>query len=52
VLRILDSKDSYDQQVVQNAPLFSEFLNESSKARFQQVTKGLEAIGEFSMKFP
>ncbi|UTW59496.1 histidine--tRNA ligase [Kordiimonas sp. SCSIO 12603] len=44
-LRILDSKDESDKEVVANAPKLSEHLNEASSAFFETVKKGLEAVG-------
>ena len=44
-LRILDSKDEGDKEVVANAPQLSEHLNEVSSTFFATVKKGLEAIG-------
>lgn len=44
-LRILDSKDEGDRELVANAPLMSEFLNEHSRAFFATVKAGLEATG-------
>ncbi|MBP9752296.1 MAG: histidine--tRNA ligase [Proteobacteria bacterium] len=43
-LRILDSKDAKDQEIVYNAPLFEQYLNDSSKAFYQSVLKGLDAL--------
>jgi histidyl-tRNA synthetase len=36
-LRILDSKDENDQKIIQNAPLFQDYLNEESRAYFNHV---------------
>jgi histidyl-tRNA synthetase len=44
-LRILDSKDAGDRQVVANAPVYSEHLNAASRGFFRAVTDGLEAMG-------
>ena len=44
-LRILDSKDEGDKEVVANAPKLSEHLNEASSTFFATVKKGLEVIG-------
>lgn len=43
-LRILDSKDKGDQELVANAPDFSEFLNQESHNFFNEVLKGLEEL--------
>ena len=44
-LRILDSKDEGDRELVRDAPLMAESLNEHSKAFFQVVLDGLDAQG-------
>jgi histidyl-tRNA synthetase len=44
-LRILDSKDEGDRELVANAPLFAEYLNEHSKEFFKGLTEGLGDIG-------
>ena len=44
-LRILDSKDESDKELVAKAPLMSECLNEASRTFFETVKSGLEAIG-------
>jgi len=44
-LRILDSKDEGDRQVVAEAPLFGDYLNEFSRGYFDQVKAGLDALG-------
>lgn len=44
-LRILDSKDPGDRRVIEDAPLFGDSLNDASKAFFDTVTAGLEALG-------
>jgi histidyl-tRNA synthetase len=44
-LRILDSKDEGDKAVVADAPLLSQHLNEVSRAFFDAVKAGLEAVG-------
>jgi histidyl-tRNA synthetase len=49
-LRILDSKDAKDQEVLKNAPLLKDHLNEESQKRFKEVTNGLEKLGvEFTI---
>ena len=44
-LRILDSKEPQDAEIVNNAPLLSEFLNTESSEYYQQVKAGLDALG-------
>ena len=44
-LRVLDSKEECDKQVVANAPLYSESLNEASSKFFADVLKGLDDLG-------
>jgi len=44
-LRILDSKDKGDRELVANAPLFAEYLNEHSQEVFKSLTGGLGDIG-------
>ncbi|WP_222183469.1 histidine--tRNA ligase [Geminicoccus harenae] len=44
-LRILDSKDAGDRELVADAPLMGESLNQASKDFFQTVTDGLDALG-------
>ena len=44
-LRILDSKEDCDKAVVENAPLYADSLNESSKQFFADVLKGLDNLG-------
>jgi histidyl-tRNA synthetase len=44
-LRILDSKDEGDRAVLEGAPVLSESLNEASRAFFDQVLAGLDALG-------
>lgn len=43
-LRILDSKDEGDREVVASAPRLSEYFNEASKAFFTTVVEGLAAL--------
>ena len=43
-LRILDSKDEGDKELIKKAPLFGDFINQASKDFFQQVTEGLENL--------
>ncbi|MSO91776.1 MAG: histidine--tRNA ligase [Rhodospirillales bacterium] len=44
-LRIFDSKDAGDQDVVAGAPLLRDSLNGASKRYFEQLLRGLEAAG-------
>lgn len=44
-MRILDSKDEGDRQIVANAPVYSDHLNQASRDFFQRVLEGLDAIG-------
>jgi histidyl-tRNA synthetase len=44
-LRILDSKDERDQEIVAGAPSFSDYLNDTSRAFFDAVRRGLDALG-------
>ena len=43
-LRVLDSKDEKDKQVVENAPKFSDYLNEESRGFFASVLEGLDVL--------
>lgn len=43
-LRILDSKDENDQKIIENAPLFQDYLNDESKEYFNQVQAYLNAL--------
>jgi histidyl-tRNA synthetase len=43
-LRILDSKDEGDRKVVAEAPVFSDYLNNTSRAFFDEVREGLAAL--------
>lgn len=44
-LRILDSKDAADQELLKTAPVIAEFYNETSKLFFKQVTDALLSYG-------
>lgn len=44
-LRILDSKDEGDRQLIKGAPIISEFWNKESKEFFDQVLSYLDSIG-------
>lgn len=43
-LRILDSKDENDRELVAKAPLLVDSLNDASRAFFDTVKRGLEAV--------
>jgi len=44
-LRILDSKDAGDRDILQTAPKLQDYLNAVSKAHFQTLTTALDAAG-------
>lgn len=44
-LRILDSKDRQDHRFLSDVPSFDAYLNEASQKHFEQVCKGLDALG-------
>lgn len=44
-LRVLDSKEECDKVVVENAPLYADSLNETSKEFFDKVLHGLDLLG-------
>lgn len=44
-LRVLDSKEDCDKEIVANAPLYKDSLNENSKKFFDDVLKGLDSLG-------
>jgi histidyl-tRNA synthetase len=44
-LRILDSKDKNDKEIVKDAPLFGDSLNTESKDFFEAVKDGLTSLG-------
>ncbi len=44
-MRILDSKDPGDRAAVAEAPLLSDYLNETSRTFFEKVKAGLDALG-------
>jgi histidyl-tRNA synthetase len=44
-LRILDSKDAGDREVLKDAPTLDESLNDHSRTFFAEVRAGLEALG-------
>jgi histidyl-tRNA synthetase len=43
-LRILDSKDEGDREVIKGAPLFGKFLNETSQKFFSDLQNGLKTL--------
>jgi len=44
-LRILDSKNKRDREIVADAPLLTDCFNETSHAFYEQVQEGLAALG-------
>ena len=44
-LRILDCKIDHDKEIMKSVPKMNDYLNEESKAYFQQVLEGLDALG-------
>ncbi|HMG03340.1 MAG TPA: histidine--tRNA ligase [Edaphobacter sp.] len=44
-LRVLDSKDPNDQEIINNLPKIADFLEEDSRAHFEQVKAALDACG-------
>ncbi len=44
-LRILDSKDGKDIEIVKNAPVIFDYLGPDNKSHFGNVLKGLESMG-------
>lgn len=44
-MRILDSKDEGDRLLVQNAPRISDYYNAGSQVFFDEVRRGLDALG-------
>jgi histidyl-tRNA synthetase len=44
-LRIPDSKDEGDREIVKDAPLLGECLNETSQAFYDEVKRGLDMLG-------
>jgi histidyl-tRNA synthetase len=44
-LRIFDSKEEADKRVSADAPAFADYLNEESRRFFDEVRRGLDAIG-------
>jgi histidyl-tRNA synthetase len=44
-LRIFDSKDEGDKRIAADAPGFADYLNDESKRFFDEVRRGLDALG-------
>jgi histidyl-tRNA synthetase len=44
-LRILDSKDPGDRELIKTAPMFADYCNPESQAFFAQVCAGLDELG-------
>ena len=44
-LRILDCKIDREKEIMKSAPKMEQYLNEESKAYFEEVLKGLDALG-------
>lgn len=44
-LRVLDSKDKGDREIIADAPRLRDFLNQSSELFFKDVCSGLDALG-------
>jgi histidyl-tRNA synthetase len=44
-LRVLDSKDPGDQEIIDGLPKIADFLGEESRAHFEQVKAALDACG-------
>lgn len=44
-LRVLDSKEECDKSVVENAPLYRDSWNETSRKFFEDVLHGLDSLG-------
>ncbi len=44
-LRILDSKDKRDREIIEDAPQLGECFNEGSHRFYEEVLEGLEALG-------
>lgn len=43
-LRILDSKAEQDKEIIKEAPVYGDYLNEASKIFFKEVCRGLELL--------
>ena len=44
-LRVLDSKDPNDQEIINNLPKIADYLDEASRDHFEQVKAALDACG-------
>ncbi len=44
-LRILDSKDEQDIEIIKNAPIITEYINNLSKNTFKKVLENLDTLG-------
>lgn len=44
-LRVLDSKDPNDQEIINSLPKIADFLSDDSRAHFEQVKAALDACG-------
>ncbi|MGD0444590.1 MAG: histidine--tRNA ligase [Edaphobacter sp.] len=44
-LRVLDSKEPFDQEIIDNLPKIADFLDDASKLHFAQVLGALDACG-------
>ncbi len=44
-MRILDSKEEEDQEFIENAPLITDYLNETCREHFATVCKSLDDLG-------
>ena len=44
-LRVLDSKDATDREIVANAPILRDSLNDHSRSFFDEVLAGIESLG-------
>lgn len=51
-LRILDSKNKRDQEIVAEAPLLADCFNQASLGFYEQVQEGLDALGIAYQKNP
>ncbi|WP_103664342.1 histidine--tRNA ligase [Gracilimonas amylolytica] len=44
-MRILDSKETEDQEFIKNAPVIQDYLNEETASHFEKVTQYLDDLG-------
>src|SRR6202012_1528614 len=44
-LRVLDSKEPFDQEIIENLPKIADFLDDASREHFAQVLAALDACG-------